>query len=303
MSEVLTCPICDGQIMNLAFHTKDYFRHTSERTFDIHRCQQCGLGRTLPLLEGEELSHAYPIVYYQIDENLKLEHHPLSRKFRLDRIDALRRHSAGKRLLDVGANTGMFVKTAKEEGFDAEGVEISADAVNFGRTTWDLPLHLGTLDTFEPTAGEYDAVTLWHVWEHLPDPRGAAASAIRLLRSGGLLALAVPNFGSLQARAFGSRWFHLDVPRHLFHYTPEAMSRLLRAAGFQDIDVRFGSPQHDWAGILGSMMNLDPPQESIVHKSLRKLIGTPVARALALAEARLAQGGTFELYARKSVSA
>jgi ATP sulfurylase len=63
--------------------------------------------------------------------------------------------------------------------------------------------------------------------------------------------------------------------------------------------LRFGSAQHDWAGILGSIMNLAPPRESLVHKSVRKLIGTPLARLVAGVEAHAGQGGTFELYARK----
>jgi len=238
-------------------------------------------------------------VYYQIDENRKLEEHPLSRRYRQERIDSLRRYGAGKRLLDVGANTGMFVKTAREQGFDAEGVELSAGAVEFGKRAWGLPLIVGTMESSQLAAAEYDTVSLWHVWEHLPDPGIAALSAYRLLRPGGLLALAVPNFGSMQARLFGPHWFHLDVPRHLFHYTPAAMTHLLRGVGFEILTVRFGSAQHDWAGILGSVMNLDPPAETLVHKAFRKLLGTPIARILAWVEAHIAQGGTFELYARK----
>jgi SAM-dependent methyltransferase len=283
----------------MAFRTKDYFRHASDRTFEVFRCPKCGLGVTVPRLEGAALAGAYPHVYFQFEENIRVEQHPLSRRYRLDRVKQLQARHAGVELLDVGANTGMFVKTAREEGFDAQGLEISADAVAFGRKAWGLPLTVGTMESAGCAPSAFDVVTLWHVWEHLPDPLQSAQTAFRLLRPGGLLALAVPNFASLQARVFGPRWFHLDVPRHLYHYTPQAMAGLLRSAGFADVTLRFGSAQHDWAGILGSIMNLAPPRESLVHKSVRKLIGTPLARLVAGVEAHAGQGGTFELYARK----
>ena len=74
---------------------------------------------------------------------------------------------------------------------------------------------------------------IWHVLEHLHDPKGALLEARRILRPGGRLVVAVPNFSSLQARWAGAAWFHLDLPRHLWHFPLAALRRLLADCGFE----------------------------------------------------------------------
>ena len=96
----------------------------------------------------------------------------------------------------------------------------------------------GTLQTVD--AGElgpkYDVVVFQHSLEHVVEPREDLARARRLLRDGGLLLASLPNFGSWQCRAFGSAWFHLDLPRHRTHFTAEGLERLLRQSGFTDLE-------------------------------------------------------------------
>ncbi|MBM2842116.1 MAG: class SAM-dependent methyltransferase [Bacteroidetes bacterium] len=92
---------------------------------------------------------------------------------------------------------------------------------------------------------------------------------------------------------------NVDVPRHLFHYTPETLRVLVESVGFKTMEINFFSREHNWAGILGSVMRLNPPNESFIHKAVRKLIGAPVARCAAYLEATTGRGGTMELYARK----
>jgi hypothetical protein len=130
-------------------------------------------------------------------------------------------------------------------------------------------------------------------------PQAAARQLHSILKPGGVLVISVPNFDSLQARLFRSRWFHLDVPRHLFHYTPSSLTKLLETAGFAVVDVTYFSSEHNWAGILGSVIELSRPGESFAHKLFRRGFGAPVAKALAFVEAALGMGGTLELYARK----
>jgi SAM-dependent methyltransferase len=81
--------------------------------------------------------------------------------------------------------------------------------------------------------GFFDVVTMWHVLEHLPDPAAALAEARRVLQADGLLVIEVPNLGSLTFRLCRERWWPLDVPRHLLHFTPQTLGRLLDAGGFE----------------------------------------------------------------------
>jgi len=216
-----------------------------------------------------------------------------------DKIALVRRHRTGGRLLDVGAGVGLFVRKAQAEGYDAQGLEISAHAVEKGIASLKVPLACGDFLTTDIPASHFDIVTFWHVFEHLADPQAILEKVHRILQSSGMIVIAVPNFGSIQSTLFRSRWYHLDVPRHLFHYTPKTLGALLERSGFRVLDVRYGFGEHDPAGILGSVMRLSPPGEGLVHKSIRKLVGMPVSRLLAGLESTLHRGGTFALVATR----
>jgi 2-polyprenyl-3-methyl-5-hydroxy-6-metoxy-1,4-benzoquinol methylase len=253
----------------------------------------------MPRLSFDKLGRYYPNEYYSLGDNLKVEASKASILFRQDRIHRIRRYVTAGRLIDIGSGTGMFLKTARENGFDVQGLEISKDAATFGGTTWGLDIKQGSLHDSVFPPNQYDVVTLWHVFEHLHDPLVAAKQLYDLTKPGGLLVIAVPNFASIQAYLFGAQWFHLDVPRHLFHHTPKSIKMIVEATGFKTVEVNFFSREHNWAGILGSVMRLSPPHETFVHKAVRKLMGIPVTRSIAFLEAMVGRGGTMELYAKK----
>ncbi len=293
------CLVCNGRDVKREFLASDKNRRVDDRVFDILQCPKCGLGYTIPKLPVRQLERYYPNEYYSLEDNLHMEGSKASRLFREDRIHRIQRYVSSGRLMDIGSGTGMFLKTARESGFDVHGLEISKDAATFGNSTWGLDIQYGNLHDVVFATDRYDVVTLWHVFEHLHEPLLAAKQLFDLTNPGGLLVIAVPNFASIQARLFRSRWFHLDVPRHLFHYTPKAIKMIIESVGFKTVETNFFSREHNWAGILGSVMRLSPPCESFVHKAARKLIGVPVARSIAFLEAMGGRGGTLELYARK----
>ena len=103
--------------------------------------------------------------------------------------------------------------------------------------------------------GPYRCVTLWHVMEHVPDPTGYAARIRSMLDSDGVLIVAVPDFGGVQARLFGRHWLHLDVPRHLYHFTAPGLRRLLQDAGFEIVGTSHQELEYDWFGWIQSAMN------------------------------------------------
>jgi hypothetical protein len=105
--------------------------------------------------------------------------------------------------------------------------------------------------------GEWAGVVFWHTLEHLPEPRTAVREAARLLGPGGVIAIAVPNTESIQARAFGDRWLHLDIPRHLVHLSTTTLCRGLEQEGFRIERVspfRGGQIVIGWdAGLVSSL--------------------------------------------------
>jgi SAM-dependent methyltransferase len=267
--------------------------------FDIMSCPSCDFGHTFPRLSVNQLLRYYPTEYYSVDRSVLLEQKWQTRRYRKTRIQRIRRYVQSGLLLDIGCGPGMFLKTAKESGFETEGLEISPEAAQLGRKIWGLTIREGYLQEISFPADHYDVVTLWHVFEHLHNPVETAKQLHELTKRRGLLVVAVPNFASFQARAFRHRWFHLDVPRHLFHYSPSSLQRIIERVGFKTMEINYFSGEHNWAGILGSLMRLSPPGESLTHKAIRKILGAPLARGTAYLEALTGRGGTFELYAIK----
>ena len=118
-------------------------------------------------------------------------------------------------VLDVGAGDGTLLDALRKRGREATGLERNDARPDFE----DKSIEEVSGD------GTWAAVVLWHSLEHLPRPRAAVRAAARLLKPGGVLAVAVPNTDSLQAGAFGDDWLHLDIPRHLVHLSTGTLSR------------------------------------------------------------------------------
>ncbi|HUY27897.1 MAG TPA: class I SAM-dependent methyltransferase [Candidatus Binataceae bacterium] len=137
----------------------------------------------------------------------------------------------GGRLLDVGCGSGDFLLAMKSLGWEPHGVDFDPEAVRSANRR-GLNVELGSLGEHRYPADSFDAVTMIHSIEHVPDPLAVLSEARRVLKSGGQLSIATPNIRSVGHRLFGSNWAHLDPPRHLMLFTPEALSELARQAGF-----------------------------------------------------------------------
>ena len=134
-------------------------------------------------------------------------------------------------LLDVGCATGAFVAAAGEAGFDASGIDLSADATRHGREVRGLPLDSGNLYEQGYGAERFEVVTLWATLEHLTDPGRFLAEANRLLRQGGRLAVSVPNHAGISQRIAGRRNRYVGID-HVNYFTPATGRRILGRYGF-----------------------------------------------------------------------
>ena len=226
--------------------------------FEVHVCADCGTGRTLPVVSTEALAAFYPATYdaYRLPDNPALRAlATLLFRLRYRRarkappLGALRAERPG-RLLDVGSGRGDLGVVLREHGWDVTGLEPSEDACEEARQRGVHSVR-GTLTTAAgELSGGFDAVVFQHSLEHVSEPAADLAAARGLLRNGGLLLVSVPNFGSWQRRRFGSRWFHLDVPRHRTHFTAQGLERLLTRQGFTPLEVATTTSLDGLAGSL-----------------------------------------------------
>lgn len=129
---------------------------------------------------------------------------------------------------------------------------------------------LDVSETIEETRAQapFDCITLWHSLEHMRDPQATLKMLSGLLAPGGSLLVAVPDAGGLQARVFGAGWFHLDVPRHLYHFDADSLKRLLAASGFAITRRWHQEFEYDLFGWSQSALNRFLPEPNLFFNHL-----------------------------------
>ena len=142
------------------------------------------------------------------------------------------------RFLDVGCGSGGDLVYQRQCGLRVAGVEMNAAAAEQARTVHGLDVRAGTLETSGLPDGSFDVIHMSHVFEHVPNPAAALDAMRRLLDADGLVILKVPNAAGRSAKRYGRCWLGFDLPRHLCHFTPDSISRLLKRHGFSVIAIR-----------------------------------------------------------------
>lgn len=159
----------------------------------------------------------------------------VSLKSKLNLINSF--SSEEKNLLDVGCGTGDFLKTAQQNGWRVYGIEPNQDARNSAnKKTNNSVFETEQLLKFESSS--FDVITLWHVLEHLPNLENQISIFKKLLRPNGRLIIAVPNYKSYDAEYYNQFWAAYDVPRHLWHFNQDSISKLVSKESFEVIKVK-----------------------------------------------------------------
>jgi SAM-dependent methyltransferase len=152
-------------------------------------------------------------------------------------MDGVRQYQpSGGRLLDVGCGVGQLLAVAQARGYTVSGCDISPWATEYARNQ-GFDVRTGALDQLHYADGSFDIVVASHTLEHVPKPLPFLGEIRRILAPGGLLVIAVPNFGSLMAQALRTRWAGLLPDQHLWHFTPSTLSGLLTRGGFRTLRI------------------------------------------------------------------
>jgi SAM-dependent methyltransferase len=229
------CPSCDSDQLRVAIEAED---HTvSHQRFTIMQCGRCGLRFTQDPPGPGSIGQ-----YYRSDDYISHTdtskglvnrlYHLIRKQTLVDKrrlIQTVTRLEQGS-LLDIGAGTGAFAAYMQRQGWDTTGLEPDEMARAQAETRYGIRL-LPANQFYDQAAAGFDAITLWHVLEHVHDLHPYLEQLLKLLRPEGRLIIAVPNYTSYDASVYKDCWAAYDVPRHLYHFSPDAMDRLLEQHG------------------------------------------------------------------------
>jgi SAM-dependent methyltransferase len=257
--EVSRCPVCSSDQCTSLFSANDLVHTERKEIFELRQCNSCRTVFTSPRPVTEFLAADYGEGYISYEKKYQP---PAARPddsflrswlncawrsalpaalltwltkpvflLRSIRENPFLIDGKGRASLDVGCGAGEFVRRLQARGWAAKGIDVSAHAVLQGRTA-GLDLIQGQFAAFK-FRNSFDLISFNQSLEHMADPAIQVEEARLALRPGGILFVNVPNFSGSVARIFREYWFNLDVPRHLTHFTPRTLSRLIRAHGFE----------------------------------------------------------------------
>lgn len=253
--------------------------------YQVVQCTKCGLMWTNPRPTIESMDYYYPDHYgpYQgtrVNLNTRQNRFLLSLKqlakkiFQLN-ITRLPRLKPG-RMLEIGCASGSFLYQMHSKGWEVEGIERSENAAKAAQSL-GFPVHQGTVETAPETDHLYDMVVGWMVFEHLHEPLKALKKIHNWVRSGGFLVLSLPNANSLEFRIFKSRWYALQLPNHLYHYTPHTLEKVLHKGGWKIIRVFNQRTLNNLIPSIGYLLK----DNKILRRLSKRLIAFPERAVMA----------------------
>ncbi len=236
LEKLSDCPVCNGKLIK-GFSTTDFT--VSHETFHIEQCQHCSLLVTNPRPAARSIARYYHSPEYAPHSGTKqgiinkLYHlvKGLNIAFKCRYVIRSSGLTAGK-ILDYGCGRGDFLLAMKKRGWKITGMESDTNtaAIASKRCRADI-LRANQIKEIETES--FDVVTLWHVLEHVHNLNETIYELKRILKRTGLLFIAVPNHYCLDARHYGTMWAGYDVPRHLYHFNPQAMQIFFQRHGLQ----------------------------------------------------------------------
>ncbi|MBK7883995.1 MAG: class I SAM-dependent methyltransferase [Chitinophagaceae bacterium] len=237
MVQYQQCPLCGSVNIQHQLTVKD---HTvSRQDFDIWQCTGCTGRFTQNIPAESDIGPFYKSDSYISHTNTKTGlinwlYHQVRKKTLRSKRNIITKATGLRngKVLDIGCGTGAFLNTMKHFGWSVTGLEPDADARKIAAELYQVSPQLPEV-LFDFPSLTYNAVTMWHVLEHVHNLHGYLKQISNVLKDDGVLFIAVPNYTAKDAQIYQEHWAAYDVPRHLYHFSPNSMKKILLQHGMQ----------------------------------------------------------------------
>lgn len=232
------CPVCNSNDINPLLTVKDH--SVSKQDFVVWQCGNCSLRFTQDIPDEASIGRYYQSADYishsNTNKGLVNKLYQGVRNYTLDQKANLIISQTVKHgnILDLGAGIGAFLNTMKKKGWEISGIEPDAGARQQAKNLFNIDLNETNSLNGLPEKS-FDAITLWHVLEHVHQLHTYVEKLRSLLKPDGKLFVAVPNYKSVESSIYKLYWAAYDVPRHLYHFTPKSINNLMAQHGLKVI--------------------------------------------------------------------
>jgi SAM-dependent methyltransferase len=291
------CPVCGQGNPQEWLRAPDRF-HGRQENYTLLRCPGCSLVWLSQPPAPSEMHRHYTEAY---DRLISASGRNAPHRWR-ERKKTLAQYKQSGALLDLGCSSGSFLQSLPSGSWELSGIEMSAESARNAEASSGAKVFVGEVLEASFAPESFDVITCFDVLEHLYEPRKVMARVAEWLKPGGVFYVLVPNIDSAEARVFGSYWHGLELPRHLFHYSPASLKLLAESAGLEEVSLEtwrnpaletslryVGDDVFRAVGIRRTPVAYRT-EASLPWRAARKVVRMTVLRAL-LALAPLAGGG------------
>ncbi len=243
--ENINCIICNSNNDHIHLQSKDIRYNTTDTVFNLTKCKNCGLIYLNPRPSKNEIIQFYPSDYRPKTTLSSKDLIKRKKKYKTKFLYYIFKNpwfidkNNGNSILDLGCGSGELLIFFKEKGFNVTGIEIDPITSQFLKNTYNLNVFNQDMDSSFPFPdNSFDIVISRHSLEHTHNPLNVLLEIHRVLKPNGRLILGLPNIDSFIAKLTGENWNDLDLPRHLYHFSSETISRLLTQTGFKITDIQ-----------------------------------------------------------------
>jgi SAM-dependent methyltransferase len=297
------CPVCKGVGLAELLVAPDRYHKRSEQ-YHLQRCKACSCVWLSNPPQPEEMTFHYGPDYYR---GIAMAGEA-PKRWRKQGVVISRYKQSGD-ILDIGCSSGGFLGTLKGQLWRLYGIEIAGAMADRARVNTGAEVFVGDALSAPFAVESFDVVTCFDVLEHVYDPLGLLKKAHEWLRPGGIFYTMLPNINSWEARMLRSYWYGLELPRHLFHFSPKSLRVAMESVGFEEghIETLPNSFLEHSAHYIGgsaleklgfSSRSLSKPKRHsitwrIVRKGLRLSVISPFGRLASFASAGASMEAVF----------